>query len=50
MDIHLVVARPFAGYARGDAITDAAKINEILAGEFATHVVRVSGATPRREG
>lgn len=48
MDIHLVVVRPFAGLARGDAITDPARIAEILESEHAAFVVRV--VTPAKEG
>lgn len=35
----LVVKNPFAGHARGTAITDPKRIEEILAGEHAQHVV-----------
>lgn len=41
MDIHLVVARPFDGLARGDIIADAARIASILKSEHAHDVVRV---------
>jgi hypothetical protein len=41
MEIFLVVARPFGGFARGDVVTDAARIAEILEGEHAGCVVRV---------
>jgi hypothetical protein len=38
----LVVVKPFAGLARGDAITDKDRIDAILKGENALHVVRVA--------
>ncbi len=41
MEMHLVVVRPFAGFARGDAVTDASRIAEILKSEHARNVVRV---------
>jgi len=41
MFMNLVVTRPFAGFARGDIVTDDARITEILASEHAHHVVRV---------
>lgn len=41
MDLQLVVVRPFEDLARGDIVTDAARINEILNGEHARSVVRV---------
>jgi len=41
MSMNLVVTRPFAGFARGDIITDDARIADILASEHAHHVVRV---------
>jgi hypothetical protein len=41
MDMHLVVVKPFAGFARGDVVTDDVRIAEILRGEQAAHVVRV---------
>ncbi len=46
MEMHLVVVRPFAGLARGAAITDAARIAEILQSEHAHDVVRV--VAPRK--
>ena len=42
MTVHLVVVRPFAGLARGDAITDPSRVAAILASEHAADVVRVS--------
>jgi hypothetical protein len=42
MNFHLVVVRAFGAYAKGDAITDSAKITEVLAGENAHCVVRVA--------
>lgn len=42
MQFHLVVVRPFATFSRGDVIADAAQISEILKGEHAHAVVRVT--------
>jgi hypothetical protein len=42
MDMHLVVVKPFSGFARGDVVTDKAQIADILRGEQAAHVVRVA--------
>jgi hypothetical protein len=41
MEMHLVVVKPFSGFARGDSVTHEGRIAEILRGEQATHVVRV---------
>jgi hypothetical protein len=41
MDMHLVVVKPFGDHARGDIVTDATRINEILNNEHARSVVRV---------
>ncbi|MBV8524326.1 MAG: hypothetical protein JOY71_19725 [Acetobacteraceae bacterium] len=41
MQTHLVVVRPFSGFARGDLITDPSRIAEILQSEHALNVVRV---------
>lgn len=41
MHLHLVVVRPFAGLARGEPITDAARIEQILNSEHADNVVKV---------
>jgi hypothetical protein len=49
MNMHLVVVKPFAGFARGDIVTDAVRIAQILRGEQAAHVVRVV-ASSQREG
>ena len=43
MTYHLVVLKPFAGFKRGDVITDSAVIARITAGPEASFVVRVSG-------
>ena len=48
MDMHLVVVRSFGDLARGDVVTDAARITEILNGEHARAVVRV--VTPGNKG
>ncbi len=42
----LVVVRPFAGHAKGDAISDAATVAQILGTEHAVNVVRVATASP----
>ena len=42
MNFHLVVVRAFGAYAKGDTITDGAKITAVLAGENAHCVVRVA--------
>jgi hypothetical protein len=41
MAFQLVVLKPFAGYKRGEKITDTAVISKILAGPEAGYVVRV---------
>lgn len=43
MDIHLVVVRPFNGFARGDTISEPALVSEIVQGVHAHDVVRVAG-------
>jgi hypothetical protein len=48
MGMHLVVAKPFGGLARGDFVTDAARIQEILGSEHARSVVRV--VVPTKHG
>jgi hypothetical protein len=40
----LVVTRPFGPFRRGDVINDAVLITQIMAGENAASVVRVSTA------
>ncbi len=42
MTFELVVLKAFAGYKRGDKITDSATISHILAGPQAGFVVRVA--------
>jgi hypothetical protein len=49
MNIHLVVVKPFAGFARGDVITDAGRVTEVLRCERAAHVVRIA-APSQKEG
>lgn len=44
MTTHLVVVRPFGGLARGDVVRDDTRMNDILGGENAAHVVRVLAA------
>jgi hypothetical protein len=46
--MHLIVVRPFAGLARGDVVADPTRIAEILRGEHAHCVVRVT--TPANKG
>ncbi len=41
MTFQLVVLKPFAGFKRGDMITDKAVVEKILAGPEARFVVRV---------
>jgi len=41
MNIHLIVVKPFDGFARGDTVTDSARIVQILSSECAHSVVRV---------
>jgi len=42
MAFHLVVLKPFAGFKRGDLITDTAAVEKILAGPQASFVVRIA--------
>lgn len=46
MDIHLVVIKPFGNLARGDIVTDKARINQILSCEHSRYVVRVAAQSP----
>jgi hypothetical protein len=48
MDMHLVVVRSFKDLTRGDIVTDAVRITEILDSEHARSVVRV--VTPPNKG
>jgi len=50
MDFHLTVSEPFGGYAKGDEITDPAKVAEILSGENEHHVIKRAAppATPNK--
>ena len=41
MIFHLVVLKPFDGHKRGDVITDAGAVRNILSGPQASFVVRV---------
>lgn len=41
MLFHLVVLKPFAGYSRGDLITDATAVEGILSGPQKSFVVRI---------
>jgi len=41
MKFHLVVLKPFAGFKRGDLITDQAMVEKVLAGPQAGSVVRI---------
>lgn len=49
MNIHLIVVKPFGGFARGDLVTDEAHVASILRSEQAAHVVRVP-ASSQKEG
>jgi hypothetical protein len=49
MNIHLVVVKPFAGFARGDVITDLGRVQEVLRSERASYVVRIA-APSQKEG
>jgi hypothetical protein len=42
MNVHLVVVRPFGTYRKGDTITDAKTVSQILASGNAHNVVRVT--------
>lgn len=42
MQFHLIVREPFGGYAKGEKITDAKKVAEILAGENEHHVIKIA--------
>ncbi|MEX3933274.1 hypothetical protein AB4Y32_15975 [Paraburkholderia phymatum] len=44
MKFVLVVIEPFGGYAKGEEITDADKVAEILAGENQHHVIKRAAA------
>lgn len=45
-EIHLVVTVPFGGFDKGDRITEAAKVAEILDGENSGHVLKVPAVKP----
>lgn len=47
MDIHLVVIKPFGKLARGDIVTDKARISQILGCEHSRCVVRVAAQSAR---
>jgi hypothetical protein len=40
MTHHLVVAKPFLNYVRGDVIADATKVSEILSTEYKKFVTK----------
>lgn len=42
MEFHLIVREPFGGYKKGEMITDADKVKEILAGENEHHVIKIA--------
>jgi hypothetical protein len=44
MSIFLVVVRPFWTYGKGDVVSDAASIADIVSSDKASWVVRVDGA------
>jgi hypothetical protein len=41
MNFHLIVVQGFGPHAKGDRVTDATEVATILAGENASHVVRI---------
>ena len=47
MDIELVVIKPFGNLARGDIVTDRARISQILGCEHARNVVRVAAQSAK---
>ena len=47
MKMHLVVVRPFRGYARGDVIADQKLMSDVLGSENARYVVRVVTPAPK---
>ncbi len=49
MNMHLVVVKPFAGFARGDVVADDSRISQILRSEQASHVVRVVSPSPKED-
>lgn len=54
MAFHLIVISPFEDYKRGDTITDAAKVEKVLASEQEAFVRRVAApaapvAAPAKE-
>jgi hypothetical protein len=48
MTHHLVVAKPFLNFARGNIIFDAAKIAEILSSEHKKFVIKVASPDASR--
>ena len=40
--MHLIVVKPFNGFARGDVITDAPEIADILESQHRSFVIRVA--------
>lgn len=46
MAIHLVVQRPFGGWAKGDVIDDPAAIASVLDGESVASVVKIMADDP----
>jgi len=49
MKLHLVVVRPFASLIRGETVTDAARIEQILNSEHADKVVKVCSHESEKE-
>ena len=49
MDFILVVVKPFSGFARGDNVSDRARIAQILSSEWAHSVVRVLVTSTRKD-
>jgi len=49
MKLHLVVVRPFASLIRGETVTDAARIEQILNSEHADKIVKVCSHESEKE-
>jgi hypothetical protein len=45
MTHHLVVTKPFLNFLRGDIITEATKVSEILSTEYKKFVTKVASLT-----
>lgn len=47
---HLIVSEAFGDYAKGDRITDATKVEEILGSPSAGHVLPINAPDPAPKG